>query len=377
MTVDVTAAAVPFCLALATGQALATLAQHLAYGHGRLTPSCVRAATQAIVSLAARRWEALDRSLRRVDAVLNEAARSTGLELDRVCDGSLGMLGGLTQMPPPLEQHHHSAFTDEVPDKVVTNDDDGEAGACTQQAPSSGGVGFASQPDQQSDSPCSSDCEGPGVLTQKPPQPPADSPRSPARKEQSQHDSPSHDVRQASIAPSPDEDATQDSPRHTPREEWTQEDVISISSQEASPRQTPDTDSLLQTSVEVYDVRSPPQPEFALAEAASSSAEQDPEVWFEVSPNTGRVHLHAVADGSEPFGLSVPVRALLARNDPEPLLEELVRAVESRSVTLHACSFAEAPRDCRHWYPGLVIVLLHFFARSLAEAIMASAPRRA
>ena len=284
-----------------------------------------------------------------MDAVLNEAARSTGLELDRVCDGSLGMLGGLTQMLPPLEQHHHSGFTQEGPAEVLTHDDDGAAAECIPKEPSSGGGGCTSQQERPSDVPSSSDCEGHGVLTQDPPQSPLASSRDSAKKEQSQHDSPGHDVQQASVAPSSDQDATQDSPRHTPREEWTQ-DVISISSsQEASPRPTPQTDSLPQASVDVCDVRSPPEPVCAPAE--ESCAEPDPEVWFEVSPNTGRVHLHAAADGSEPFGLSIPVRALLARNDPELLLEELVKAVESRLVSLQACWSAKSTEGRR----GIII----------------------
>jgi len=305
---------------------------------------------------AIRRWEALDRSLRRVDAVLNEAARSTGLELDRVCDGSLGMLGCLTQMPPPLERHQDSAFMAEVPNEALGIADDAAAArceqeapssgagvsctsqqerelraaaACIQQEPSSGGVSCPSQPDRQSDSPCSSGCEGPGVLAHDPPTLPADIPSHALSEDRSQHESPG---RQASVDVSTDEDMTQDSPRHTPREEWTQ-DIISISStQEASPRQTVASDSLEQTSVELCS--GPPQPEPVCAPAEEGGAEPDPDVWFEVSPNTGRVHLHAAADGSEPFGLSIPVRALLARNDPEPLLEELVKAVESRLVSL-------------------------------------------
>ena len=67
-----------------------------------------------------------------------------------------------------------------------------------------------------------------------------------------------------------------------------------------------------------------------LATAARGSAQPDPDVWFEVSPNTGRVHLHVAVDGSEPLGLNIPVRALLARKEPQPLLEELVKAINSR-----------------------------------------------
>ncbi len=59
-------------------------------------------------------------------------------------------------------------------------------------------------------------------------------------------------------------------------------------------------------------------------------ADADEDVWFEVSPNTARVHLHAAPDGRSPLGLSVPVRALLARNEPAPVLEELVTAVRNR-----------------------------------------------
>lgn len=61
--------------------------------------------------------------------------------------------------------------------------------------------------------------------------------------------------------------------------------------------------------------------------------------------------MHAAADGSEPFGLSIPVRALLARNDPELLLEELVKAVESRLVSLQACWSAKSTEGRR----GIII----------------------
>ena len=280
------------------------------------------------------RWEALDRSLRRVDAVLNEAARSTGLELDRVCDGSVGgMLGGLTQMPPSLEQHYRTPFEVEAPDEVVIGDEDCTAAGRKHQAPSPGGVGRPSQQERLSGSPRSSGCADHNSLPEDPPQSPADSLRHPQMQERSEHGSPSCSVRQATVAASLAGDVAEASPRHTPREEWTLT-ISSGSSQEASPRQTPEVDSHHQAPAEACAVQSQPEPDLALAEATAVGTEPDPDVWFEVSPNTGRVHLHAAADGTEPFGLSIPIRSLLARNDPEPVLEELFKAVKSRSGAL-------------------------------------------
>ena len=287
--------------------------------------------------LATRRWEALDRSLRHVDAVLNEAAQSTGLELDRVCDGSAGgMLGGLTQMPPSPMLLRHAPFMDKSLQAAVTNDDeavisddddDGAAAEFEQQAPTPGGVCCMGQRDRHSGSPCSSGGGCADTSAQDPPHFTADSPRHSPRAERSQNISSSRSRRQAGAGASMEEDIT--SPRHTPREEWSQ-GSDSSSVQEVSP--PPDSDH--QASVEDCIDLSHSQPMPAPAEATSGVAEPDPDIWFEVSPNTGRVHLHAAADGAAPFGLSIPVRALLARNDPEPLLEELVKAVESRSGTV-------------------------------------------
>jgi hypothetical protein len=36
-----------------------------------------------------------------------------------------------------------------------------------------------------------------------------------------------------------------------------------------------------------------------------------PQVWFEVSANTSRVHLHAAADGAQHLGISLPMEDLL------------------------------------------------------------------
>ncbi|KAL4428086.1 hypothetical protein ABPG75_002175 [Micractinium tetrahymenae] len=63
---------------------------------------------------------------------------------------------------------------------------------------------------------------------------------------------------------------------------------------------------------------------------AATQPEQPPEpaevqVWFEVSGNTGRVHLHAAGDGSAPLRLSLPMEALLAGDSP--ILEELLEAL--------------------------------------------------
>lgn len=50
-----------------------------------------------------------------------------------------------------------------------------------------------------------------------------------------------------------------------------------------------------------------------------------PQVWFEVSGNTSRVHLHAAPDGTAPLRLSLPMEALLVGDSPP--LEELLQAV--------------------------------------------------
>ena len=87
------------------------------------------------------------------------------------------------------------------------------------------------------------------------------------------------------------------------------------------------------------------------------------DVWFEVSPNTARVHLHAAPDGSSPLGLSLPVRALLARNEPAPLLQELVAAVQDRWALaqkgLHATptdrNHGQARERCCQSHAGLLL----------------------
>jgi hypothetical protein len=50
-------------------------------------------------------------------------------------------------------------------------------------------------------------------------------------------------------------------------------------------------------------------------------------VWFEVSANTQRVHLHGAADGSAPLHLSLPQEALLAHGSPA--LQQLLEAVRA------------------------------------------------
>lgn len=47
------------------------------------------------------RWEALDRSISRVDSVLNKVSDGTGgLQLDQVCEGDVGKLVGYNTAPP-------------------------------------------------------------------------------------------------------------------------------------------------------------------------------------------------------------------------------------------------------------------------------------
>ena len=65
----------------------------------------------------------------------------------------------------------------------------------------------------------------------------------------------------------------------------------------------------------------------ATAAAAQHALPAEPvEVWFEVSGNTGRVHLHRAPDGSAPLRLNLPLETLLAGDSPA--LEELLAAVD-------------------------------------------------
>ena len=81
-----------------------------------------------------------------------------------------------------------------------------------------------------------------------------------------------------------------------------------------------------------------------------AAPEEEPEVWFEVSGTTGRVHLHAAADGSAPLGLSIPAETLLARGGASPLLEDLLKAVDKRcapSFPLLTCTSTFCPQLSR------------------------------
>lgn len=57
-------------------------------------------------------------------------------------------------------------------------------------------------------------------------------------------------------------------------------------------------------------------------------------MWFEVSQNTGRVHMHQAADGSSMLGLSLPMELLLMEEGPSATLDDMYRALDSRLVEL-------------------------------------------
>ena len=61
-----------------------------------------------------------------------------------------------------------------------------------------------------------------------------------------------------------------------------------------------------------------------------------PQVWFEVSAHTNRVHFHAAADGSAPLGLSLPLELLqlAAQAELPPALSELLDAIDRRCACL-------------------------------------------
>jgi hypothetical protein len=51
-----------------------------------------------------------------------------------------------------------------------------------------------------------------------------------------------------------------------------------------------------------------------------------PEVWFEVSPFTSRLHFHLAPDGSRPLGLSLPLDVLaMGGGEEDPLVAEILR----------------------------------------------------
>ena len=249
------------------------------------------------IDSAVGRWEGLDRSLRRVDAVLNEAARSTGLELDRVCDGSAGgMLGGLTQMPPPPPSREcHAMSLAEMPNEVIHSDADGVLGHLRQSppveiahgsaqheqatdadaqrpsqarprarsdpgaslpahlpaadSPSSTGKVMTEEPllpplggcipgssqHQAAGSPSYSGCDGAGVLTQQQPESPVTSPRHTPREEWSEDHSAGETQQQESQGLSSRDDGVQSSPRHTPRTQGTQDRRVSAVKADAAP----------------------------------------------------------------------------------------------------------------------------------------------
>ena len=221
-----------------------------------------------------------------MDAVLNEAARSTGLELDRVCDGcDGGMLGGLTQMPPPpLERARHTRFDQQqMLDEPLSSRADGVPDCSPGQAPpldrsrdtprqqtaaagsqtllvglplagqdssadvrtqppatdescGAGGVAMdGAQPSQAEirlpgslqcqsmGSPCHSDGGELGILTQRPQRSPADSPRHTPREEWLQDSSPCREPQQESPDCSSREDLAESGPQHPPQGDWSQE----------------------------------------------------------------------------------------------------------------------------------------------------------
>ncbi|DBA70641.1 TPA: hypothetical protein ACH3X2_012024 [Trebouxia sp. C0005] len=65
---------------------------------------------------------------------------------------------------------------------------------------------------------------------------------------------------------------------------------------------------------------------------AQTAGQEKPSVWFEVSPHTSRLHFHAAKDGSDPFGLSLPMGALQGTG-VSASLQELLQAVDTRSAS--------------------------------------------
>jgi len=54
-----------------------------------------------------------------------------------------------------------------------------------------------------------------------------------------------------------------------------------------------------------------------------------PQVCFEVSAHTGRVHFHLAEDGGNPLGLSLPLDLLLMAGTPSSL-QDLLTALDNR-----------------------------------------------
>lgn len=59
-----------------------------------------------------------------------------------------------------------------------------------------------------------------------------------------------------------------------------------------------------------------------------------------MSANTGRVHMHQAADGSSMLGLSLPLELLQMEDGPSATLDDIYRAVDTRSehspASIHA-----------------------------------------
>ncbi|KAK9866369.1 hypothetical protein WJX84_005962 [Apatococcus fuscideae] len=92
-----------------------------------------------------------------------------------------------------------------------------------------------------------------------------------------------------------------------------------------------------------YTQAHPPPPSAALqrastvradlaAEDALALLDMQDKVWFEVSANTGRVHMHMAADGSRMLGLSLPLELLLMGEGPSVTLQDIYRALDTRKA---------------------------------------------
>jgi hypothetical protein len=120
-------------------------------------------------------------------------------------------------------------------------------------------------------------------------------------------------------------DLTADSPERQPP-------TSSARRRQASSQQQPGSQSLPpQAGSQRAVPRGPAANQGRVASALGAAAAQPggapaPEVWFEVSPFTSRLHFHLAADGGCPLGLSLPLELLtLQREGCSPMVEEIIR----------------------------------------------------
>ncbi|KAK9844937.1 hypothetical protein WJX74_008894 [Apatococcus lobatus] len=101
------------------------------------------------------------------------------------------------------------------------------------------------------------------------------------------------------------------------------------------PSDDSDADLLSPGMVRMAGMRTPRTRAAAAKRAVQDSLtlmEMQDKVWFEVSQNTGRVHMHHAVDGSAMLGLSLPMELLLMEDGPCATLANIYHALDCRKA---------------------------------------------